>query len=235
VKLWAERPMPTGERRTLTGVAVLAWVLALGVNVGHVADHLRQLGFGVWLAVMPDFFLLLGVWKLRYRPKSAVAWISLAIGLSWLVWAALSTTAADSSHRIVALAPIGGAVVATLLLEFGEVKSPTEPEPSPAPAPSRPRTVRPPRARPVREVEPTEPDPRPGDHVVMPEPEPEPTKAPCPSRARAREILLALDDLGSVSNGQLSREHGGSDVFWSQRKRDLAAELDRLGLDAPVT
>lgn len=229
MKLWQERPMPAGERKALTVVVVVVWVIALAMNVGHVADHLRQLRFAVALAVTPDFLLLIGVWKLRYRPKSPVAWLALVFGLAWLVWSALSTTEPDASHRIVALAPIGVAIVATLLLELGDGRA--APEPSPAPEAARPARVRAPR-RPAPVVEPTAQLEPPAVEVEEPVPV-KPARPERPSRERAREILLALDGVDAVSNGHLSRTYGGSDVWWGQRKGDLRAELDSFGALEP--
>lgn len=235
MKLWNERPMPPSERKALTCVVVVVWVIALAMNVGHVADHLSQMGFSVYLAVTPDFLLLVGVWKLRYRPKAVVAWLSLAFGLSWLVWSALSTTRAEPSHQIIALAPIGVAIVATLLLELGEGRPVTGTLPA--------RKARPQR-RPVSHPEPTVETILPAD-APLTEPLPLLGKTPPdgvqteakptrPSRDRAREILLGLDDLGAVSNGQLSRSYGGSDVWWGQQKKALQGELDRLGDELPA-
>jgi hypothetical protein len=64
---------------------------------------------------------------------------------------------------------------------------------------------------------------------------PEPEKRKAPSQEAAREILLGLDGLEQVSNAELGRQHGGSDVWWGQRKKALAAELDAMSTEAAET
>jgi hypothetical protein len=53
-----------------------------------------------------------------------------------------------------------------------------------------------------------------------------------PSREQARVILMDLKDFEAEPNAKLSREHGGSDTFWRQRKDDLRGELAALTTEA---
>jgi hypothetical protein len=54
------------------------WLIALAMNVSHVYDHLGQAGIRIddtrraVLCLAPDVLLLIGVWKLRYRARSAL-------------------------------------------------------------------------------------------------------------------------------------------------------------------
>lgn len=143
--MWTEKPMPDMERRVLGGATVAVWLFALAVNVDHVEQHLHSGGASAvettWLRWAPDVLLLVGAWKLRYRPRSVVAWAMLLVGVAWLVWAALSMATATATGRIVSLLPILVALLMTLALEFKERAAPVEAveEPTPTPAPRRPR------------------------------------------------------------------------------------------------
>lgn len=137
---WDDKPMPDIERRVLGGATAVVWLFALAVNVDHVERHLRSAGASSvetdWLRWAPDVLLLVGAWKLRYRPRSIVAWSMLAVGAAWLVWAALSMAASTITSRIVALLPILVALLMTLALEFKE-REVVEPEPIAPPSRSR--------------------------------------------------------------------------------------------------
>lgn len=160
MSIWEDKPMPDVERRVLSVATALVWLFALAVNVDHVEQHLHSGGASAveteWLRWAPDVLLLVGAWKLRYRPRSIVAWSMLVVGVAWLVWAALSMATPTATGRIVSLLPIAVALLMTLALEFKErrqvvVETPPAPEPTarprrpraeprnaPAPAPSEP-------------------------------------------------------------------------------------------------
>jgi hypothetical protein len=227
--MWADKPMPDGERQLLTALSAGVWLIALAMNVSHVYDHLGQEHIGIddtrraVLCLAPDVLLLIGVWKLRYRARSSVAWAMVATGLGWLAWSALSTAEGSPSAWVLAVAPIGVAVLTTLALEFKHADAPavtadTQPVRNAVDAPPSP-------------IQPTAPDVA----DVQPGPKPakrtEPAKG-APSREEARAILMGLEDFEAVSNGHLSREHGCSDVWWGRQKKALRAELAELTTEA---
>jgi hypothetical protein len=210
--IWPDKPMPDGERRLLTTLSAGVWLIALAMNVSHVYDHLGQAGIRIddtrraVLCLAPDVLLLIGVWKLRYRARSAVAWAMVGTGLAWLAWSALSTAKPTLSAGMLAIAPIGVAVLTTLALEFKHAEEPAD---APAPSPS---------------AEKPKPEPK----------APERPKG-CPTREAARQILLDLDlagKLAGTTNAELARTHGGSDVWWGKRRAEYLAELAKLGVEA---
>jgi hypothetical protein len=221
--IWADKPMPDGERRALGAATAAVWLFALAVNVDHVERHLRTGGASdvetTWLRWAPDVLLLVGAWKLRYRPRSAIAWSMLGLGVAWLVWAGLSMAAPTATGRIVSLLPILVALLMTLALEFKHAEPAQETPPAAPPVPVQaPPPV-------VAEVQP--------EPVKSPKPAEVPASAKgAPSREEARAILMALPDFEAVSNGQLSREHGCSDVWWGRQKKALRAELAELTMEA---
>lgn len=218
--MWADKDMPDRERQILTALSAGVWLIALAMNVSHVYSHLGQTNIDIdpdrraILGLAPDVLLLIGVWKLRYRPRSVIAWSMVATGLGWLAWAALSTAKQNPSAWILAVAPIGVAVMTTLALEFRQAAAP-----APQPAP------------PVR---PIEKDSRTAGEPPAPAPATDERKQ-CPSREAARRILLDLDLAGTLaetSNAELGRLHGGSDVWWGKRRGEHAQALQNLGAEA---
>lgn len=228
--MWADKPMPDAERRALGAATAAVWLFALAVNVNNVERHLHSGGASdvetTWLRWAPDVLLLVGAWKLRYRPRAAVAWSMLAVGVAWLVWAGLSMAAPTATGRIVSLLPILVALLMTLALEF-------KPAPEPAVAMAEDAMDLPAVTedhQPVRE--PVEAAPA----VAPPAPRKAAAKVdakrPAPSREQARAILGALDSLDDKSDLELAREHGGSDTYWRLRKKDYRAALAAMTTEA---
>jgi hypothetical protein len=221
--MWADKPMPDGERQLLTALSAGVWLIALAMNVSHVYDHLGQKHIGIddtrraVLCLAPDVLLLIGVWKLRYRARSAVAWAMVATGLGWLAWSALSTAEASLSAWVLAVAPIGVAVLTTLALEFKHAE----------PIPATGLGISPPESK---------PEPRSYESSATQDAPPAPSRKEsakgAPSREEARAILMGLEDFEAVSNGRLSREHGCSDVWWGRQKKALRTELAELTTEA---
>jgi hypothetical protein len=236
--IWPDKPMPDAERRLLTTLSAGVWLIALAMNVSHVYDHLGQAGIRIddtrraVLCLAPDVLLLIGVWKLRYRARSAVAWAMVGTGLAWLSWSALSTAQASPSAWMLAIAPIAVAVLTTLALEFKHAAEPVVEVPAlTVDAPTEPAPLLPP--PPVAAT----------DVASIPEPlaprkatAKEPVKAKaCPTRQAARQTLLDLDLAGTLAgttNAELMRTHGGSDVWWGKRRAEYLAELANLGAEA---
>jgi hypothetical protein len=232
--IWPDRPMPDAERRLLTTLSAGVWLIALAMNVSHVYDHLGQAGIRIddtrraVLCLAPDVLLLIGVWKLRYRARSAVAWAMVGTGLAWLAWSALSTAHGTLSAGLLAVAPIGVAVLTTLALEFKHVE---EPEPAPTPSGTGSNLGVEPAA--ATELEPSMPTFKPEAVLVEPprQAAPKASVKGCPTREAARQILLDLDPVAfeTTSNAELGRLHGGSDNWWGQRRREVADELAKIG------
>lgn len=216
--------MPDNERRWLTILTKMLWAAALLLNIGHVQSHLSQAGVrGVhaWLLCWaPDILLLVGVWRLRYQPKHGVAWSMVILGMSWLVWAAISTVGHSPTARILSLTPIVVAVLVTLAQDFSK-----EPEPVPVPL-----VVKPKKAAPKPKQEPVEASvPAP----VKVEPVTDATeKKVAPSRDACYQILDGYDNFLSISTAQLARTHGGSDRFWSARKKEYESKIAELTTEA---
>jgi hypothetical protein len=230
--MWADKPMPDGERKLLTALSGGVWLIALAMNVSHVYDHLGQSGVRIddtrrsVLCLAPDVLLLVGVWKLRYRPRSAVAWAMVSTGLAWLAWSSLSTAQGTVSAWVLALAPIGVAVLTTLALEFQR-----QPAEAPTPSVDVPTELAPllpplPTAATAVASGPAPPAPR------KAAPKGPATAKPAPSRDQARDILLALDSLDATTNADLARHHGGTPEFWGQRKKALRGELAEFDREA---
>jgi hypothetical protein len=224
--MWADKPMPDGERRALGAATAAVWLFALAVNVDHVERHLRTGGASpvevTWLRWAPDVLLLVGAWKLRYRPRSVIAWSMLGLGVAWLAWAGLSMAAQTATGRIVSLLPILVALLMTLALEFKHAEEP---------APATGLGISPPESKPEpRSYE--SPAAQDASPASMPAPSRKESAKGAPSREEARAILMALEDFEAVSNGHLSREHGCSDVWWGRQKKALRAELAELTTEA---
>jgi hypothetical protein len=247
--------MPDIERRGLAVLIAGIWAFALVVNVNHVEKHLIHGGASAtettWLRWAPDVLLLVGAWKLRYRPRSIVAWTMLASGLAWLVWAALSMAGNTPTAKVISLLSIGVALLLTLALELKSRERPA-PEPDPeierlraraaeleaelaaARAPRRPVKPRPPApvSGPDSASAPVSPsasrEPQEGAQDAAGDPE----KRPAPSREQAEAILQALPDFELVSDKELARLHGGSDRFWAGAKKRLREKLAELTTEA---
>jgi hypothetical protein len=197
---WPDKPMPDPERRLLTTLSAGVWLIALAMNVSHVYDHLGQKDIQVddtrraVLCLAPDVLLLIGVWKLRYRARSAVAWAMVGTGLAWLAWSALSTAQASPSAWMLAIAPIGVAVLTTLALEFKHAPEPPGESPAPAPvvdAQTEPAPLLPPQPDPATDVAstPEPPAPREGrrrEDAGVPTREAGPADPPRPGQPVAR-------------------------------------------------
>jgi hypothetical protein len=229
--MWADKPMPDAERRTLGAATAAVWLFALAVNVDHVERHLRTGGASdvetTWLRWAPDVLLLVGAWKLRYRPRSAIAWSMLSLGVAWLVWAGLSMATATATGRVVSLLPILVALLMTLALEFKHADAPavtTDAQPVSNPVDAPPVPVQPP-APDASDVQ-----SEPVKHAKRAESTG--GKRPAPSREQARVVLGALDSLDDKTNADLAREHGGTPEYWGQRKKDYRAGLAQLGAEA---
>lgn len=236
--LWADKAMPDGERRLLTTLSAGVWLIALAMNVSHVYDHLGQSDIAIdparraVLCWAPDVLLLVGVWKLRYRPRSVVAWAMVAAGLGWLAWSALSTAHGTLSAGLLAVAPIGVAVLTTLALEFKHAAEPALEASVPVtdaatePAPTLPLPL-----EEATEAAATPEPPAPRKPTAK-----EPVKVKgCPTRQAARQILLDLDlagKLAGTTNAELARTHGGSDVWWGKRRAEYLAELAKFNAEA---
>jgi hypothetical protein len=225
--MWADKPMPDTERRILGAATAAVWLFALAVNVNNVERHLRSGGASeietTWLRWAPDVLLLVGAWKLRYRPRSAIAWSMLGLGVAWLVWAGLSMAAPTATGRIVSLLPILVALLMTLALEFKPAPEPAAEAPAPVvDAPTEPAPVLLPAPDPATDI------------AVQVAPAPRKVAAKpkgCPTRVAARQILLDLDPVAfeTTSNAELGRLYGGSDNWWGQRRREVADELAKIG------
>jgi hypothetical protein len=232
--IWPDKPMPDAERRLLTTLSAGVWLIALAMNVSHVYDHLGQAGIRIddtrraVLCLAPDVLLLIGVWKLRYRARSTVAWAMVGTGLAWLSWSALSTAQASPSAWMLAIAPIAVAVLTTLALEFKHAAEPVGEVPAlTVDAPTEPAPLLPPPPVAATDVAPATAPPAPRKTPK------DPAKAKsCPTREQARAVLMAMPDFEAVSNAELARLHGGTDTFWRGRKVDLRAELAELTTEA---
>jgi hypothetical protein len=225
--MWADKPMPDAERRALGAATAAVWLFALAVNVNNVERHLHSGGASdvetTWLRWAPDVLLLVGAWKLRYRPRAAVAWSMLAVGVAWLVWAGLSMSAPTATGRIVSLLPILVALLMTLALEF---------KPAPAPAIALTEDVPPVTEDHQPVSEPVEAAPAVAPPALRKAAPKGDAKRPAPSREQAHAILGDLDSLDDKSDAELAREHGGSDTYWRLRKRDYRAALDAMTTEA---
>ncbi len=114
--------MTGGPRRFWLGAALVLSVLAVGVNVPHVWDHLGQNGIRdvtrYFYVALPDLLLFFGLLRLRTERRHPIAWAMVALGVSWLVWAALSDVQATASARLLALAPVAVAALMALALDL---------------------------------------------------------------------------------------------------------------------
>jgi hypothetical protein len=229
--MWADKPMPDAERRALGAATAAVWLFALAVNVNNVERHLHSGGASeietTWLRWAPDVLLLVGAWKLRYRPRAAIAWSMLGLGVAWLVWAGLSMSAPTATGRIVSLLPILVALLMTLALEFKPATEPTVLLAEDVAEDVPPVTED---HQPVNEpVEAAPPVAPPVLRKAVPKVD---AKRPAPSREQARTILGDLDSLDDKSDAELAREYGGSDTYWRLRKKDYRAALANLGAEA---
>lgn len=105
-----------------TGPGLLAGARAMIVvaavsNISHTYDHAHRHGQdqvrAAVVALIPDALLVLSMLRLRRDAWSVWAWMGVVASTAFVSWAALATAPADSTARIIALAPVGGAVIAT--------------------------------------------------------------------------------------------------------------------------
>lgn len=120
--------LPPSWRPWVLWVAVGLSVAAAGINVPHVLAHLEQHGIEdgtrYFYAALPDLLLFFGIVLIKYLRRHPLGWVMLSLGVSWLVWAALSDVRAELSARLLALAPVLVAALMTVAVDLakGEAK-----------------------------------------------------------------------------------------------------------------